>query len=70
MQSDGNNTFQRIDKDFRYVMKHIADDTRLLSIIKISNIATIIESLETQLARCQSALMAFITVWGGGNNHG
>lgn len=61
MTSDGN-AFQRIDKDFRYIMKHIAGDTRLLSIVKINNIATVIESLESQLARCQSALQSFITV--------
>lgn len=43
-------------------MKHIADDARLLSIIKINNVAAIIESLESQLQRCQSALQTFITV--------
>lgn len=61
MKSDGN-AFQRIDKDFRYIMKHINDDNRLLSIVKINNIPIIIESLESQLTRCQSALKSFITV--------
>lgn len=61
LTSEGN-AFQRIDKDFRYIMKHIAADSRLLSIVKINNIVTVIESLETQLARCQSALQSFITV--------
>lgn len=61
MRSD-ETSFNRIDKDFRYIIKCVADDPRLMSIIKISNITTIIESLEIQLARCQSSLTSFILV--------
>lgn len=61
MRSD-ETAFKRIDKDFRYIMKCVADDPRLMSIIKISNITTIIESLESQLGRCQHSLTSYILV--------
>lgn len=54
--------FQRIDKDFRYIMREISNDLRILSITKISNLSTIIESLENQLSKCQSTLTSFILV--------
>lgn len=54
--------FKRIDKDFRFVMREIEQDPRVTSLTKINNIATIVNSLETQLARCQQNLMSYITV--------
>lgn len=54
--------FQRIDKDFRYIMREISNDLRILSVTKISNLSTIIESLENQLSKCQSTLTSFILV--------
>ncbi|XP_059611101.1 cytoplasmic dynein 2 heavy chain 1 [Phlebotomus argentipes] len=53
--------FLRIDKDFRYIMREIVQDPRALSVVKISNIANVIESLENQLSRCQNTLTAYIT---------
>lgn len=54
--------FRRIDKDFRYVMREIQADPRVISLTKINNISTIVNSLETQLARCQNNLMTYILV--------
>lgn len=55
-------TFKRIDKDFRFVMKEIASDPRVLSVTKITNISTIISALESQLTRCHKTLTSFISV--------
>uniref|UniRef100_A0A1A9WMF6 Dynein heavy chain, cytoplasmic n=1 Tax=Glossina brevipalpis TaxID=37001 RepID=A0A1A9WMF6_9MUSC len=52
--------FKRIDKDFRYVMREIQMDPKVISLIKINNISTIVKSLESQLARCQNNLMSYI----------
>lgn len=54
--------FKRIDKDFRYIMREIQMDPRVVSLIKINNITTIVKSLETQLTRCQNNLMSYIMV--------
>lgn len=54
--------FKQINKDFRYIMKEIAGDPRVLSLVKIHGITNIIDSLENQLNRCQSALTDFINV--------
>lgn len=56
--------FKRIDKDFRFVMREIEMDPRVTSLTKINNITTIVNALETQLARCQQNLMSYITVSG------
>ncbi|XP_060645040.1 cytoplasmic dynein 2 heavy chain 1 [Drosophila nasuta] len=53
--------FKRIDKDFRFVMREIQMDSRVTSLLKINNISTIVNALETQLARCQQNLMSYIT---------
>ncbi|XP_015052343.2 cytoplasmic dynein 2 heavy chain 1 [Drosophila yakuba] len=53
--------FKRIDKDFRFVMREIEMDPRVTSLTKINNITTIVNALETQLARCQQNLMSYIT---------
>ncbi|KAH8376856.1 hypothetical protein KR093_001749 [Drosophila rubida] len=53
--------FKRIDKDFRFVMREIQMDARVTSLLKINNISTIVNALETQLARCQQNLMSYIT---------
>ncbi|TMW39976.1 hypothetical protein DOY81_014944, partial [Sarcophaga bullata] len=52
--------FRRIDKDFRYIMREIQADPRVISLVKINNITTLVKSLETQLARCQNNLMSYI----------
>lgn len=55
-------SFKQINKDFRYIMKEIAADARVLSIVKIHGITNIISSLESQLNRCQGTLTTFINV--------
>lgn len=54
--------FKRLDKDFRYIMREIDTDSRVISLVKINNIATLVKSLETQLTRCQNNLMSYIMV--------
>ncbi|XP_052891130.1 cytoplasmic dynein 2 heavy chain 1 [Anopheles moucheti] len=52
--------FRSIDKNFRYIMKEIADDARVVSVNKINNVLSIIETLQGQITRCQNALSAYI----------
>lgn len=54
--------FKRIDKDFRYIMREIQADSRVISLTKINNISSIVNSLELQLTRCQNNLMSYIMV--------
>lgn len=54
--------FRRIDKDFRYIMREIQADPRVISLVKINNITTLVKSLETQLSRCQNNLLSYIMV--------
>ncbi|XP_053685293.1 cytoplasmic dynein 2 heavy chain 1 [Sabethes cyaneus] len=53
--------FKSIDKNFRYIMKEIADDPKVVSVNKINNVLSIIETLQNQISRCQNALSSFIT---------
>ncbi|XP_055534643.1 cytoplasmic dynein 2 heavy chain 1 [Wyeomyia smithii] len=53
--------FKSIDKNFRYIMKEIADDPKVVSVNKINNVLSIIETLQSQISRCQNALSSFIT---------
>lgn len=55
------NIFIRIDKDFRYIMREIEHDTKILSLLKIHNIMSIINALINQLTRCQNTLTSYIT---------
>uniref|UniRef100_A0A182W9J8 Cytoplasmic dynein 2 heavy chain 1 n=1 Tax=Anopheles minimus TaxID=112268 RepID=A0A182W9J8_9DIPT len=52
--------FRSIDKNFRYIMKEIAEDPRVVSVNKINNVLSIIETLQGQITRCQNALSAYI----------
>lgn len=54
--------FMRIDKDFRYIMREIEHDGKILSLLKINNIMAIINALINQLTRCQNTLTTYITV--------
>ncbi|XP_001847712.2 cytoplasmic dynein 2 heavy chain 1 [Culex quinquefasciatus] len=53
--------FKSIDKNFRYIMKEIADDPRVVSVNRINNVLSIIETLQSQISRCQNALSSYIT---------
>lgn len=51
-------TFMRIDKDFRYIMREISHDSRVLSLLKLPNVTGIVQSLDLQ--RCHNVLASFI----------
>ncbi|XP_058460067.1 cytoplasmic dynein 2 heavy chain 1 [Malaya genurostris] len=53
--------FKSIDKNFRYIMKEISEDPKVISVNKINNVLSIIETLQNQISRCQNALSSFIT---------
>ena len=57
---NGDNSFHRIDKDFRYIMKDIAGIPKVISLGKINNIQMIIESLLNQLQHCQNTLTNYM----------
>lgn len=54
--------FKRVDRDFRYIMQQIEQDSRVISVIKIPNIEALSRTLEAQLVRCQTNLISFIMV--------
>lgn len=54
--------FKQINNDFRYIMREVANDTRILSLTKIHGIFKLIETLDSQLDRCQNTLTSFIEV--------
>lgn len=54
--------FRQINKDFRYIMREIANDSRVLSLTKIGGIKDVMESLENQLNKCQNTLTSFMDV--------
>lgn len=57
----GDTSFHRIDKDFRYIMRDIAANSKVISLGKINNIQMIIESLLNQLQHCQNTLTTYMT---------
>lgn len=57
----GDTYFNRIDKDFRYIMRDVAGNPKVISLIKINNVQMIIESLLNQLQHCQNTLSTYMT---------
>lgn len=57
----GDTSFQRIDKDFRYIMRDIGSNPKVISLCKINNVQMIIESLLNQLQHCQNTLTTYMT---------
>jgi dynein heavy chain 2, cytosolic len=53
--------FSRIDKDFRYIMREIFQDPRVMSLIRINNVQNVIDALVNQLSRCQNTLTSYVT---------
>lgn len=51
-------TFMRVDKDFRYIMREIAQVPRVISLLKLGNVTNIVQGLDLQ--RCQNVLSTFI----------
>lgn len=54
-------SFNRIDKDFRYIMRDIASNPKAMTLGKINNIQMIIDSLLSQLQHCQNTLTTYMT---------
>lgn len=57
----GDTYFNRIDKDFRYIMRDVAGNPKIVSLTKINNVQMIIESLLSQLQQCQNTLSTYMT---------
>lgn len=57
----GDTSFHRIDKDFRYIMRDIGSNPKVILLGKINNIQMIIESLLNQLQHCQNTLTTYMT---------
>jgi dynein heavy chain 2, cytosolic len=58
---NGESSFKRIDKDFRFLMRNISSNQKVVSLVKISNIEMIIESSMNQLNQCQNTLSKYMT---------
>ena len=61
LKNDDLSSFSRIDKDFRYIMKEVSSNAKVLSLTKINNITIIIDSLLNQLQYCQNTLATYMT---------
>lgn len=57
----GDTSFHRIDKDFRYIMRDIASNPKVMTLGKINNVQMIIDSLLNQLQHCQNTLTTYMT---------
>lgn len=57
----GDSSFHRIDKDFRYIMRDIASNPKVITLGKINNVQMIIDSLLNQLQHCQNTLSTYMT---------
>lgn len=57
----GDTSFHRIDKDFRYILRDIAGNPKVISLGKINNIQMIVESLLNQMQHCQNTLTTYMT---------
>ena len=58
---NGDTSFQRIDKDFRYIMRDIGNNPKVITLGKINNVQMIVESLLSQLQHCQNTLTTYMT---------
>jgi dynein heavy chain 2 len=54
--------FRRVDKDFRYVMGDVAQDSKVVSLCRIGGLHQILHTLLDQLSRCQKSLNDFLEV--------
>ena len=54
--------FKRVDGEFRSIMKDIAKDERVLSVLNVTGIRQSLGTLLDQLGRCQKALNEFLEV--------
>lgn len=56
------NRFERLDRDFRHVMKFIGNDPRVGALCRYVNLKSVLENILDQLSRCQNSLDNFLTV--------
>lgn len=54
--------FQRVDRDFRYIMGDVARDSKVVSLCRISNLHQTLNMFLDQLSRCQKSLNDFLEV--------
>lgn len=54
--------FRRLDADFRFILSEIKRDSRVTSLLRISNIRSLVTSLLDQVGRCQKSLFEFLEV--------
>ena len=52
--------FHRIDEDFRSIMSRVSGDSRVMTLLTISNLQNTLLTLVDQLERCQKALNDFL----------
>lgn len=54
--------FRRLDADFRFIITEIKRDSRVTSILRVSNLRSLVTSLLDQVGRCQKSLFEFLEV--------
>jgi len=54
--------FRRVDQDFRSIMRDVAQESKVVSLCRISNLHQILHTLLDQLSRCQKSLNDFLEV--------
>lgn len=52
--------FQRLDRDFRNLIKFIDNDSRVCALCRYLNLRSILNNLSDQLSRCQNSLDKFL----------
>ncbi|XP_034239710.1 cytoplasmic dynein 2 heavy chain 1 [Thrips palmi] len=52
--------FERLDRDFRYVMDTVANDSKVTALCRINNLHHILTTLLDQLNRCQKSLNEYL----------
>lgn len=54
--------FERIDRDFRYIMDSVANDSKVTALCRINNLQHLLSTLLDQLNRCQKSLNEYLEV--------
>lgn len=54
--------FRRLDADFRFIIGEIKRDNRVTTILRISNLRSLVTNLLDQVGRCQKSLYEFLEV--------
>lgn len=54
--------FERLDRDFRYIIEAIVNDNRVTALCRINNLHHTLTTLLDQLNRCQKSLNEYLEV--------